>query len=264
MVHVEDGGRGVERVGDDTAEDHVERVRLELEGGGHAEVAPSAPKRPEQVGIAVLVDESHLAVRRHQLDAAHVVGRKAVLAHQPAEPAAKGEAGHARGAHHAAGRGLPVRAGGAVVLIPGDTALADRPAPTRVDGHPAHEREVDHQAAIRDGSTGHVVAAASHRDLEAAVAPEVHGVADVGDVVAPRDDPWALVDQPVVDGTHIVIAAIRRAQDRAVEGTDQLIRHRDRHHALLSGNAPTAFGCERYDRPAHRTAQETWRGRLQA
>ena len=119
----------------------------------------------------------HLAVGGDQLDPGDVVDGQAVLAHQPAEPAAQRQPGHA-------GRATPPRPWSPARRrwSPGCTRSTSRrpgrrPAPAGVDVHAAHQRQVDHQPAVGDGSAGDVVAATAHRDLQAAVAPEVHGVA---------------------------------------------------------------------------------------
>src|SRR3954449_427739 len=69
----------------------AERVELELEGGGDAEVAPAAVQRPEEVGVLVAAGPDGDAVGGDELDGAEVVAGQAVLALQPARAAAEGE-----------------------------------------------------------------------------------------------------------------------------------------------------------------------------
>ena len=84
-----------------------------------------------------------------------VVAGEAVLAGQPAHPAAEGQAADAGVRHVAGGGGQPVRlrrpverAEQRATLHPGATA-------DRVDPDAAHEGEVDHEAAVGDGTRGH-------------------------------------------------------------------------------------------------------------
>ena len=210
--HVVHLGRGGQRVGDEPAEDDVERVGLELEGCRDPEVAPSAPERPEQVGLDVGVDDPHLAVGGDDLDLGDVVDRQPVHAHEPAEAPTQGQPGDAGGRDDPAGCRLPVDAGGAVVLVPGGATLHPGPPAGGIDVDAAHQGQVDHQPALGHGPARHVVAPAPHRDLQAGVAPEVDGIPDVGHVVATGDQPWSLVDQTVVHGPRHVVAGIAGSQ----------------------------------------------------
>ena len=211
------------------AEDDVEGMGLEFEGCGDPEVAAATAQPPEQIGLVVGIDDAHLTVGRHHLDLHDVVDGQAVLAHQPSDPSTKRETGHTSGGDHPARRRLPVDVGRPVVLLPGHTPLRTGAAPSRIDVHPPHQREVDHQPALGHGSTGHVVTSAAHRDLQAALTPKAHRVTHVGHVVAARDETRALVDQTVVHGSHLVVARIVGQQQRAVERSRQLSRHGHTH-----------------------------------
>ena len=182
---------------------------------------PKLPPPPRSAqnrsGSSLGVDDPHLAVGGDHLDLREVVDRQPVLAHQPAESAAECQAGDPGRRHHAAGRRLPVDVGRPVVLVPRDPALGPGPPAARIDVDPTHQRQVDHQPAVGDRPAGDVVAAAADRDLQAAVAPEVHRVPHVGDVVAAGDQPGSLVDQPVVHRPRLVVAGVIRTDERAVE-----------------------------------------------
>ena len=82
----------------------------------------------------------------------------------------------------------------AVQLAPGDAALRARRLRCGIDVDAFHEREVDHHAAVRDRLTGHVVPAASHRDLESSAAGEGERADHVGCASAARDQQGPLVD----------------------------------------------------------------------
>ena len=77
------------------ADQPVAGDRLEHEPGHDAEVAAAAAQRPEHVGMLVGGDGEHLARRGDELDLAQRVDREALLAHEPADAAAEGEAADA-------------------------------------------------------------------------------------------------------------------------------------------------------------------------
>ena len=88
---------------DRTADDGPDRVELVFETGSNPEVAAAAAKGPEEVGLFLLASPQDLAAGCDELDGPQIIERQAVLAHQPAQPAAKSEPGDARGRDHAAG-----------------------------------------------------------------------------------------------------------------------------------------------------------------
>jgi hypothetical protein len=93
---------------------HAEEVRwvvLPLEGTQpfvlrRAEAAAAA-QAPEEVGVLLGAGPNERAVRGDHVGREEVVGGEFVPAHQPAEPAAEGEARDARVADDPAGRGEP-------------------------------------------------------------------------------------------------------------------------------------------------------------
>ena len=152
--------------------DRPDLVQRELELGDDTEVAAAAAQRPVQVGVlggrrghdaAVGGDDA----RRHE-----VVAAQAVLARQPADPAAEAQAGDAGVADHAARHRQTVLLRGRVEIGPGRAAAAARPARAGIDRDVAHRAEVDHQAVVDDAVAGEAVAAAAYRDLEVVLAAE--------------------------------------------------------------------------------------------
>ena len=81
-----------------------------------------------------------------------------------------------------------------------------------VDRDLAHPRQVDHQAALADGTTGHVVPASPHRDLQPVGRREPHGRGHVGRLDALGDHGRPPVDQPVVDAPRVLIVVIGALQ----------------------------------------------------
>ena len=236
---------GGQRVGKQTTEDRVEGVRLELQRRRHTEVPAPAAQRPEEIRLVLRIDEPHLAVGGDDLDLREVVDGQPVRAHQPAESPAERQAGDTGRRHDAARRRLPVDVGRPVVLVPRDAALDPCSPATGVDVDPAHQREVDHQPALGDRTSGDVVATAADGDLEPGVAPEVHRVPHVGDVETAGDRPGMLVDEPVVHRSRGVVLGISRKHEHAVEGAQQLLRDHDLDHGCLLSPAQVALPRER-------------------
>ena len=77
------------------ADEPIGGNRLEGEPGDDAEVAATAPHRPEQVGVRIGVDPEHLAACGDELDLAQRVDREALHAHEPPDAAAEREPAHA-------------------------------------------------------------------------------------------------------------------------------------------------------------------------
>ena len=222
-VEAEELGRGVDRVGDQAARDHLQRMQAVREGGRDAEVAAAAAQRPEEVGVGRLGHVEHLAVGVDELDGQQVVGREAVLRHQPAEPAAEREPGDARRRDRAAGDGEPVLGRGAVELRPRETALGPHCAGLRVDLGALHLGEVDHHRVVGDRAAGHVVAAAADADVEPGGACEAHAGSHVGRASAADDHGRRPVDEAVVDPARRVVAVVRGAQDTPGDAAGEVV-----------------------------------------
>ena len=125
-----------------------------------------------------------------------------------------------------------------------------------IDMDAAHRREIDHQAAVGRREPRDVVAAAAHRDLDAGVAAEVDGVANVGGVRATRDEPGALVDQAVVDAPGVVVAGCVGSEELAAERRRQFVRYVDRRHQVPLSLARFASQYARRSEPL--TGRSNW------
>jgi hypothetical protein len=111
-----------------------------------------------------------------------------VLAPQPAVAAAEGQAGDAGVGHHAARRDEAECLRLAVDVAQHGAALdVDEPA-LRVDLDAVHLAEVDLYAAVDRRQAGDRVPAAAHRDRQAPVAREAHGLDDVGRAATSHND----------------------------------------------------------------------------
>ena len=167
---------GLDRMRDQPAGDHLQRVQSIFQRCGDAEVAAAATQGPEQIRARVRRHVEDVAVGGHQLDRGQVVGREPVLRHQPAQAAAQRQPGDAGRRDRAARDGEPVGRSLAIQLAPQHAALRAHGTRARVDVDPLHRRQVDHQRAVDHGAAGNVVTAAAHADLEALGAREPHGV----------------------------------------------------------------------------------------
>src|SRR5919197_2294767 len=175
----QDIGRGVERMGDQAADDLSERVQAVLEPGGDAEVPAPSAKRPEEVGMRLFADVEHLTFCGHELNGQQVVDREAVDSFQPAEPAAQREARDPCRRDPSAGCGEPVEERLLVELAPAHAYLSPHRTCIRVDVDALHFGEVDHEAAVCDGPAGDAVPSTADGDLEARFARKRDRVNDV-------------------------------------------------------------------------------------
>ena len=162
-------------------------MKAVLERGDDAEVPAAAADTPEEVGVLIRARGEELAVRRHQVDREEVVDRGAVLAHQPADAAAKGEAGDAGVGDDPAHRRQPVKLRLAVELAPEHAGLGPGGARRRVDPDALHRRKVDHEAAVAERMTADAVAAGAHRHEQVALAREANRRDHIGDAGAASD-----------------------------------------------------------------------------
>ena len=149
-----------------------DRMELERERGRDAEVAAAAVQRPEQVRVLVRAGGDPRPVGGHQLDRDEVVAGEAVLALQPARPAAEREPGDAGGRHPPAGGREPVLLRGAVELGPRAAGSDARGARLGIDLDLVHRPHVDHEAAVVQRHARDRVAARPHGDLQIPVAAE--------------------------------------------------------------------------------------------
>jgi hypothetical protein len=89
MPRVENLGGALPREEEDARVDLGNRVQLELERGDDPEVPAAAAKRPEELGVVLVVDCPEPAVRGHQLDRGDAVRGEPELARVPADAAAE-------------------------------------------------------------------------------------------------------------------------------------------------------------------------------
>jgi len=225
-------GRPEHRSGEHGGADAVQR---ETERGDDAEVAAPAAQRPEQVGVIVGRRPDNLALGGDQLGLHQVVDGEPVLAHQPADPAAQTETTDPGVAHDAARGGQTERLCLVVDIAPQGTALDQGPALDGIDRDGAHRRKVDHDPVVAHRSPGHVVATASHGDLEVAVPGEPDGRGNIGGAAAPRDQTRSSIDRPVPDGARVVVVRVVGGDHLAPEPGDR--------HGAQGRHGSSSAGC---------------------
>ena len=163
-----------------------------------------------------------LPVGADDLERGDLLGRKAVLAGQPADAAAERVADDADVVRGARQRGQAVLGSRADDLAPRHTGTDPHGLRGRLDPDvpqpfgPDHQRPAD--AAVVGGG---VVAGALDADLEAVVAGEANRPGDVGRVGRDRDGGRVLVDCQVPGEASLVPAGVSRRMKIAFEGTSK-------------------------------------------
>ena len=78
----------------------------------------------------------------------------------------------------------------------------------RIDTHPLHQGEVDHQPVIAASQSGPVVAAAAYGGEQIILPAKSHGADHIGDIGAAGDQQRPLVDHAVVELAGLLIALV--------------------------------------------------------
>ena len=157
------------------AVDHrPDRLELELERGDDAEVAAATAQPPEQLGVAVGARAHEPAVGGDDVGAHEVVAGQALLAHEPADAAAEGEARDAGRRDEPAGGGEPEGLRLGVEVLPQQAGLGDA---RRVPGSTRAPFIIDRSMTMPSvvEKPGIDVRAAADGDLEALAAGELDG-----------------------------------------------------------------------------------------
>jgi hypothetical protein len=179
----------VEFVEEDPDIDVVHRMQLELQRSRDTEVAAASPQPPEQVSVLILARSAVLTVGRDDVNREQVVQREAVPAGEVTDPAAEGQAGHTGRGHDPTRGGQPEGVRRVVEVSPCRTATGARRARLGIDVHGPHERQIDHHAVVVGAEAGRTVPAATHRQVQALIAGEVHradhGVVEVSAQLGP-------------------------------------------------------------------------------
>ncbi len=104
-----------------------------------------------------------------------------------------------------------------------------RDSSRNVDADAGHSRQVEHQAALRDGISGDVVPAATHAQKHPMGGGKAHARLHVTDRQAARDQCRVAVDRGIPDLACLVIVRIPATQDATAdlqrEGVDHGVGH---------------------------------------
>ena len=184
-------------------------------------------------------------VRRDDVDRHEGIDGQAVLAHEPADPAAEGQAADADAARIAEGggqtmgrRGSSVVAGGQAGLRPGELSLG-------IDVQAAHGAQVEDDAAVDGAVAGQAVRAAADGEVKVRLAGEQDGAGHVGDGGRPDDHRREPVDRRVLDLAGDVIGLVTRdddgAGDAGGEGGDVGVPRRGRRGEVSECHAESSF-----------------------
>jgi hypothetical protein len=203
------------------------RVERQLERRDDPEVPAAAAEAPEELGVLRLGGPDDPPVGRDHVGREQVVARKAVLAHQPADPAAEREPADAGGRDEAPRGREPVRLGLVVDVGPGRPTADVRAACRDVDPDAAHLREVDDDPVVDGGEAGDAVASAAHRDRQVVAPGEAEGGGHVRDACCLDDERGtAVVVEAVPDGARFVVTVVTGGDDRAADRLPQLLERR--------------------------------------
>ena len=212
--------RTVGRVHDRAAEHDPDLVQQILEGGDDAEVPATAAQAPEELLVLVGAGRHELSGGRDDVGRDEVVAGEAVLPHQPADPAAEGEAGDARCRDLSPGRGKPERARLVVEGAPVDAAFSACRHPRGIDANAAHRRQVEHDPAVAGGVAGHTVPAPANGQKHAVLAREVDPGDHVGHAGATRDQRRPLVEHRVPRPARLLVAFVAGREHVATKALD--------------------------------------------
>jgi hypothetical protein len=155
------------------------------------------------------------AVGQHDVGLQQIVDGQAELTGEIAQPTAQGDPSNPGGGDDAAGGGQAEGVRGVMQVAEQGAPFDAGSAGCRVDPHPVHRGEIDHQAVIDEAQSRAVVAAAADGHDEIVVTREVDRGDDVADGGALGDEGRVLVDHRVVDGAGVVVARIPGLDERA-------------------------------------------------
>jgi hypothetical protein len=196
-----------------TAGHNNERVHVEDELGHHTEVPDTAPERPEQLLLVRVASSNDRARRGDEFRLNEVVERHAIQAGEMADAARQGQTADTSVTICAAGhRQLePLRT--RIDVVPACASLYRRGAGARINRDLPQQPEVDHQAALADGMTGHAVTATPHRDRKSVVHSKLDSCHNIRSVHRSDDDKRASIRQRIERLPRRVEPPIHRPDD---------------------------------------------------
>src|SRR6266516_7844987 len=146
-----------------------------------------------------------------------IINGQAVLAHEPAQAAAEGQARQTSSAYGAGGRGGSIGLRCLHKLAKPETCLSPGRLLRWIDPDAFHAREIDDHAAIADGTATDAVASTAHRNAQVMVTSKLDGSDHIDYIDAADDQSRVFVDHPVPDLPGSVIATLVRAEQFATQ-----------------------------------------------
>ena len=197
-------------------------VQLELHRGDHPEVAATAAQSPEEIRVFAGAGGNQAPIGGHHIGREQVVAAQAVLAHEPTESTAEGEAGDPGGGDDAAGGGQAKDLRFPVELTPGDAAVDPGPAGGWVDPDAFHAGQVDRQTAIAERGAGDVVTTGAHRHGQIVVPGEGERVQHVRHTSTMGDEGRVAVDHRIPKRSRRVVSIVARNKHVAAQSCAQV------------------------------------------
>src|SRR5215469_9600852 len=187
---------------------------------------------------------------RDQFCRAQVVATKPKLSVQPADAAAKGEAGDAGHGNDWAGASQAESLVDLVELRPGKPGVRHGPLLIGTHGHGAHTRQIQEDSAVGGGKAGGMVPTAFHRDLEVVFARKPDSRDDITSGFTPNEGAGTPIVQPVPNLAGRFIVGIRRCNQRTAETAAELVKRK-----ITQDGAPPGYDPSRAARTAPRSAR---------
>jgi len=146
-----------------TAQDFADRVELVFEGSDDPEITATAADGPEQIRVLSLIARHKVTGGRHHIGGDEIVTGKTASPTEITYATAESETGDARGRNDAARCRQTEGMGCVIQVTSGTTPFRAHRPPLRLDPHPFHLAQVEHQTIVASPEAGHAMAAAPHR-----------------------------------------------------------------------------------------------------
>ena len=172
-------------------------------------------------------------VGQHDIRLDQVVNGQAVLAREIAVAAAQREAGNAGRRDDPGRHGQSKRMTGMIHVALRATGSHPHGAVRRIDAHPLHQGEIDHQPVIATAQSGPVVAAAAYGGEKIILPAKPHGGDHIGDIGTASDQKRPLVDHGVVQLAGLLVALVASLDQLAAQARLKFFYQHDVHLSML-------------------------------
>jgi len=198
-------------------DNRTDSAQPELELGDDSEVAAAPADSPEQIRVLGGTRPHEVTASGNHVHRQQLVDGEPVLAHQPAQAAAEGQAGDTGMGHNPRRRREPVPLRGAVKIAEQRPGLHARRASFGINPDAVHQRQVDDKSVVADGVPGEAVPAAAdgHQDI---VPPcEANCGRHVVSFGTARDQARVSADRAVPHPSRLVVGLVARSNQLAVQ-----------------------------------------------